>query len=195
MSEAAAGGVAGMVGMAGEVGTVSMHTAVLAIGGNLGDRLENLQAAVDSLADTPNLTITWLSPIYETAPLLEPGAEPQDDYLNAVLGVATALTPDMLLMRVQAVEEALGRTREVRWGARTIDIDIIQFDDLVSDDPDLTLPHPRAARRAFVLAPWHDVRPDDVLAGVGPIAELLEALGGAAAQGATRRDDLGLVLS
>lgn len=174
-------------------GGVRVHTAVLAIGGNLGDRLANLQAAVDSLADTPSLTITWLSPVYETAPLLAEGAEPQDDYLNAVLGVTSALPPDMLLMRTQAIEEALGRTREVHWGARTIDIDIVQIDDLVSAEPDLTLPHPRAAQRAFVLAPWHDAQPDDVLTGAGPVAELLAALGGAAAQGAKRRDDLELL--
>ncbi|GAA1989355.1 2-amino-4-hydroxy-6-hydroxymethyldihydropteridine diphosphokinase [Catenulispora subtropica] len=172
-----------------------MHAAVLALGGNLGDRLENLQAAVDSLADTPSLTISWISPVYETAPLLEEGAEPQDDYLNAVVGVVTALSPDMLLMRAQAIEEALGRVRETRWGARTIDIDIVQVDDLVSAAAELTLPHPRAAQRAFVLAPWHDVRPDDVLAGAGPIAELLAGLGGAEAQGAVRREDLELVLS
>jgi len=172
-----------------------MHTAVLALGGNLGDRLANLQSAVDSLADTPTLTIDWLSPVYETAPLLEPGAEPQDDYLNAVVGVTSALPPDLLLMRAQAIEEALGRTREERWGARTIDVDLVQVDDLISDDPELTLPHPRAAQRAFVLAPWHDARPEDVLVGVGPIADLLAALGGATAQGAVRREDLELMLS
>ncbi|NUP49441.1 MAG: 2-amino-4-hydroxy-6-hydroxymethyldihydropteridine diphosphokinase, partial [Catenulispora sp.] len=153
-----------------------MHSAVLALGGNLGHRLANLQAAVDSLADTPSLTITWLSPVYQTAPLLAEGAEPQEDYLNAVVGVHTALPPEMLLMRTQAIEEALGRTREVHWGPRTIDIDIVQVDELLSGDAELTLPHPRAAQRAFVLAPWHDVRPDDVLTGAGPIAALLDAL-------------------
>jgi len=173
---------------------VRVHTAVLAIGGNLGHRQANLQAAVDSLADTPTLTIAWISPVYETAPLLEEGAEPQDNYLNAVLGVTCALPPEMLLMRTQAIEEALGRTREKHWGARTIDIDIIQVDDLVSDAAELTLPHPRAAQRAFVLAPWHDARPEDVLTGVGPVAELLDALGGPAAQGAARRGDLELLL-
>jgi 2-amino-4-hydroxy-6-hydroxymethyldihydropteridine diphosphokinase len=186
--------MSGTADTAGGEDGVRIHTAVLAIGGNLGDRLANLQAAVDSLADTPTLTVAWLSPVYETAPLLAEGAEPQDDYLNAVLGVTSALPPDMLLMRTQAIEEALGSTREVHWGARTIDIDIIQVDDLVSTEPELTLPHPRAAQRAFVLAPWHDVRPDDVLNGTGPVAELLEALGGAAAQGAVRRDDLELLM-
>jgi len=174
-------------------GGIRLHTAVLAIGGNLGDRLANLQSAVDSLADTPSMTVDWLSPVYETAPLLAEGAEPQDHYLNAVLGVTSALPPDMLLMRTQAIEEALGRTREVHWGARTIDIDIVQFDELVQDEPELTLPHPRAAQRAFVLAPWHDARPEDVLVGAGPVAQLLAALGGAAAQGAARRDDLELM--
>jgi 2-amino-4-hydroxy-6-hydroxymethyldihydropteridine diphosphokinase len=106
----------------------------------------------------------------------------------------TALPSDMLLMRTQAVEDALGRTRQARWAARTIDIDIVRYDDLVSDDPDLLLPHPRSSVRAFVLAPWLDVEPDAELPGVGFAADLLAAIGGPAAQGAARRDDLVLQL-
>jgi 2-amino-4-hydroxy-6-hydroxymethyldihydropteridine diphosphokinase len=170
------------------------HNAVLALGGNLGTRLANLQAAVDSLADTPGLSIAAVSPVYETAPLLESDAAPQDNYFNAVVLVETALPKDLLLMRAQAVEDALGRVREVRWGARTIDIDIIGYDAEMSDDAELTLPHPRAHLRAFVLAPWRDVAPDAELPGHGPIAELLAGLGGAAAQGAVRRGDLALQL-
>ena len=170
------------------------HRAVLSLGGNLGHRLANLQAAVDSLADTPGLIVVAVSPVYQTAALLEPNAAPQDDYFNAVVLVHTALPGDLLLMRTQAIEDALGRTREIRWGARTIDIDIICFDDLVSDDVDLTLPHPRAAMRAFVLAPWEDIDPGAELPGAGRVSELLGSLGGAAAQGAYRRDDLALQL-
>ena len=170
------------------------HRAVLALGGNLGARLDNLQSAVDSLADTPGLLVIAVSPVYETAPLLAAGAEPQDDYFNAVVIVDTALPKDLLLMRTQAVEDALGRTREERWGARTIDIDIVGYDDEQSDDEELTLPHPRAHLRAFVLAPWCDVQPEAELVGHGPIAELLAGLGGAAAQGAVRREDLALQL-
>ena len=166
------------------------HHAVLALGGNLGTRLANLQAAVDSLADTPGLAVAAVSPVYETAALLGPDAPPQDNYFNAVVLIETALPKDLLLIRSHAVEDALGRVREVRWGARTIDIDVIRYDDEVSDDGELTLPHPRAHLRAFVLAPWHDVAPDAELPGLGPIAALLAGLGGAAAQGANRRDDL-----
>jgi 2-amino-4-hydroxy-6-hydroxymethyldihydropteridine diphosphokinase len=170
------------------------HHAVIALGSNLGNRLQNLQAAVDSLADTPGLVVTAVSPVYQTAPLLEPDAAPQDDYFNAVMVVRTALPSDMLLMRTQAVEDALGRTRQARWAARTIDIDIVRYDDLVSDAPDLILPHPRSAVRAFVLAPWLDVEPDAELPGVGRAADLLASIGGPKAQGAARRDDLVLQL-
>jgi 2-amino-4-hydroxy-6-hydroxymethyldihydropteridine diphosphokinase len=170
------------------------HHAVIALGSNLGNRLQNLQAAVDSLADTPGLVVTAVSPVYQTAPLLEPGAAPQEDYFNAVMVVKTALPSDMLLMRTQAVEDALGRTRVARWAARTIDIDIVRYDDLISDNADLTLPHPRSSVRAFVLAPWLDVEPEAELPGVGVAKDLLAAIGGPAAQGAARRDDLALQL-
>ena len=169
-----------------------VHRVVLSIGGNLGNRLSNLQAAVDSLADTPGVSVFAVSPVYQTAPLLQPGAPGQDDYFNAVVIVDSALPHDFLLMRTQAIEDALGRVREVRWGARTIDIDIVVYGDIESDTPELTLPHPRAHERAFVLAPWYDLTPDEVLPGRGRIADLLIGLGGASAQGALRRDDVSL---
>jgi 2-amino-4-hydroxy-6-hydroxymethyldihydropteridine diphosphokinase len=170
------------------------HRAVLSLGANLGRRLANLQAAVDSLADTPGLTIVAVSPVYETAALLQPGAPEQEDYLNAVVVIDTALSADILLMRTQAVEDALGRVRDVRWGPRTMDIDIVLYGDDSSEAPDLTLPHPRAHERAFVLAPWYDLMPDGEFPGHGRIVELLSGLGGASAQGARRRDDLSLQL-
>ncbi|MFF0429728.1 2-amino-4-hydroxy-6-hydroxymethyldihydropteridine diphosphokinase [Streptomyces sp. NPDC004520] len=166
------------------------HWAVLALGANLGNRLETLQGAVDALGDTPGLRVKAVSPVYETAPWgVDPGSQPS--YLNAVALVRTTLPPSSLLERAHAVEEAFHRVREERWGARTIDVDIVAYADVVSEDPVLTLPHPRAHLRAFVLAPWHDVDPDAQLPGRGPIADLLAALG---REGVTPRPDLELRL-
>ncbi|MFB7517482.1 2-amino-4-hydroxy-6-hydroxymethyldihydropteridine diphosphokinase [Streptomyces sp. NPDC056144] len=164
--------------------------AVLALGSNLGNRLETLQGAVDALADTPGLRVKAVSPVYETEPWgVEPGTQPS--YLNAVALVKTTLPPSSLLERAQAVEEAFHRVREERWGARTIDVDIVTYADVVSDDPVLTLPHPRAHERTFVLAPWNDVDPAAELPGHGPVAALLAALGTA---DVTPRADLELRL-
>ena len=147
------------------------NTVVLALGSNLGDRLANLQAAVDALA--PGLEEVAVSPVYETAPV---GGPPQPDYLNAVLVAATSLPPRAVLDRGRAAEAALGRARGPRWGPRTLDVDVIAYGNEISSDPELTLPHPRAHERAFVLAPWHDVDPGAVIPGRGPVAGLLAAL-------------------
>ncbi|GGU79329.1 2-amino-4-hydroxy-6-hydroxymethyldihydropteridine diphosphokinase [Streptomyces litmocidini] len=162
--------------------------AVLALGANLGNRLETLQGAIDALGDTPGLRVKAVSPVYETAPWgVEPDTQPS--YLNAIALVKTTLPPSSLLERAHAVEEAFHRVREERWGARTLDVDIVTYADVVSDDPVLTLPHPRAHQRAFVLVPWHDVDPDARIPGHGPIADLLTALGH---EGVTPRADLEL---
>jgi 2-amino-4-hydroxy-6-hydroxymethyldihydropteridine diphosphokinase len=146
-----------------------MSDAVLSIGSNLGDRLATLQEAVDAFRP-------WLravSPVYETPPW---GPVPQADYLNAVLTVADpAASPADWLDRSFAAERAAGRTRDVRWGPRTLDVDVVAVDDVTSDDPHLTLPHPRAHERAFVLVPWLDLDPDATLAGK-PVAEWVAAL-------------------
>ncbi|HEX2315786.1 MAG TPA: 2-amino-4-hydroxy-6-hydroxymethyldihydropteridine diphosphokinase, partial [Thermomonospora sp.] len=141
---------------------VVQHRTVLSLGSNLGDRLDNLQEAVDALFDAPGLTFVALSPVYETAPYGGPEGDipPQDDYLNVVLVADTRLSPETLLERVLNIENSMRRVREVRWGPRTLDIDIVTFGDLTSDDPRLTLPHPRAHERAFVLVPWADLEPD-----------------------------------
>ncbi|MFF8592017.1 2-amino-4-hydroxy-6-hydroxymethyldihydropteridine diphosphokinase [Streptomyces sp. NPDC015220] len=149
--------------------------AVLSLGSNLGNRLETLQGAVDALEDTPGVRIKAVSPVYETEPWgVEPGSQPS--YFNAVVILKTTLPPSSLLERAHAVEEAFNRVRDERWGPRTIDVDIVAYADLVSDDPGLTLPHPRAHERAFVLAPWHDVDPDAQLPGRGPVADLLASV-------------------
>jgi 2-amino-4-hydroxy-6-hydroxymethyldihydropteridine diphosphokinase len=128
---------------------------------------------VDEIARIPEVQVMAVSPVYETVPV---GGPPQPDYLNAVLLVRTTLSPRALLDRLHEVEAAFDRVREVRWGPRTLDIDIITVDGEVSADPELTLPHPRAHERAFVLAPWHDVDPHAVLLGHGPVAALLDSV-------------------
>ncbi|MVO86721.1 2-amino-4-hydroxy-6-hydroxymethyldihydropteridine diphosphokinase [Streptomyces sp. p1417] len=164
--------------------------AVISLGSNLGNRLETLQGAVDALEDTPGLRVKAVSPVYETEPWgVEPGSQPA--YFNAVVVVRTTLPPASLLERAQAVEEAFHRVRDERWGPRTIDVDIVAYADVVSDDPVLTLPHPRAHERAFVLAPWHDVEPQAQLPGHGPVARLLDDV---TREGVAPRADLELRL-
>jgi 2-amino-4-hydroxy-6-hydroxymethyldihydropteridine diphosphokinase len=148
--------------------------AVLALGSNLGDRLENLQGAIDALFDAPGLDFIAVSPVYETAPV---GGPDQPDYLNAVIIVDTALPARTILDRAHGVEEAFQRVRAERWGPRTLDLDLITCGDETSDDPELTLPHPRAHERVFVLLPWHDIDPDAEIPGHGSVAKLLAELG------------------
>jgi 2-amino-4-hydroxy-6-hydroxymethyldihydropteridine diphosphokinase len=146
-----------------------MSVAVLSIGSNLGDRAATLQGAVEAFRP-------WLravSPVYETAPW---GPVPQDDYLNAVLVADDpAASPAAWLQRAQAAEQAAGRVRDQRWGPRTLDVDVIAVDDVRSDEPELTLPHPRAAERAFVLVPWLAADPEAAL-GDRAVRELVAAL-------------------
>lgn len=164
--------------------------AVVSLGSNLGNRLETLQGAVDALADTPGVRVKAVSHVYETEPWgVEPGSQP--NYLNAVVRLRTTLPPSSLLERGHAIEEAFARVRDERWGPRTIDVDIVWYQDAVSADPALTLPHPRAHERAFVLVPWRDVDPDAVVPGQGTVAELLEAMGH---EGVTLREDVELRL-
>jgi 2-amino-4-hydroxy-6-hydroxymethyldihydropteridine diphosphokinase len=143
----------------------------LALGSNLGDRQATLQGGVDAIAGRGQVRVLAVSPLYETAPV---GGPSQPDYLNAVVLVRTALRPRDLLDRLHEIEAAFDRVRMVRWGARTLDIDIIAYGDERSEDEELTLPHPRAHERAFVLAPWHDIDPSAVLPGRGAIAALLD---------------------
>jgi 2-amino-4-hydroxy-6-hydroxymethyldihydropteridine diphosphokinase len=164
--------------------------AVLSLGSNLGNRLETLQGAIDALEDTPGVRIKAVSPVYETEPWgVEPGTQPS--YLNAVVVLKTTLPPSSLLERAHAIEEAFNRVRDERWGPRTIDVDIVAYDGVVSDDPRLTLPHPRAHERGFVLAPWHDVDPEAQLPGHGPVAGLLTSV---TRTGVEPREDLELRL-
>ena len=146
---------------------------VLAIGGNLGDVPVTLMHTVEALSYMEGFQIEDVSPIMRTKPVLAPGQAPQPDYWNAVVVGSAIATPDELFAQTSRIERELGRERHERWGARSVDIDIIQVEGLASSDPVLTLPHPRAKDRAFVLAPWLLCEPDAVLEGVGRVCDLL----------------------
>jgi 2-amino-4-hydroxy-6-hydroxymethyldihydropteridine diphosphokinase len=161
------------------------RAVVISLGSNLGDRLANLQLGVDTLA-RGGLDCMTVSGVYETAPV---GGPDQDDYLNAVVVATTELPARAVLRLGAAAEAAAGRERTVRWGPRTLDVDVITCDDEVSADPELTLPHPRAHERAFVLMPWLEVDPAAVLPGRGAVAGLLATTGRA---GVRRRPELAL---
>jgi 2-amino-4-hydroxy-6-hydroxymethyldihydropteridine diphosphokinase len=144
--------------------------AVIALGSNLGERNDTLSAAVADLVDPPEVRLLAISPIFQTKPVGGPPGQP--DFLNMVIAVETTLPPLELLRHCQAVERKHLRVRNVRWGPRTLDADIITYGDLASGDPLLTLPHPRAAERAFVLYPWSLIDPAAELNGerVGELA-------------------------
>jgi len=160
---------------------------VLALGSNLGDRIANLRLGIEAL-EGGAIALTAVSGVFETTPV---GGPEQDNYLNVVVLAVSSLPARQVLERCAAAESAAGRVRTVRWGPRTLDVDIITCDDETYDEPDLTVPHPRAHERAFVLAPWLDVEPSAVLPGQGRVADLLAAL---PAAGAWRRPDLRLAL-
>ena len=154
-----------------------MEPAVVAFGSNLGDREATIRAALDDLARTPEIRVDAVSPLIETAALRMDGVdEDAPRYLNGVALVSTALDPHALLDELQRIEDANGRVRLERWGDRTLDLDLIAMGDRRIQDDRLTLPHPRAAEREFVLAPWLDVDPDAELPGLGRVDTLLAGL-------------------
>ena len=149
---------------------------VVAMGANLGDAGSTLAAAVAALARVDGVRVDRVSPLFETDPV---GGPDQPVYLNAVLLAHTRLAPHRLLAALHRVEANHGRVRDIRWGARTLDLDLVQYGDpttggdVVSGDPDLTLPHPRAHERAFVLAPWAGVDPEARLRVQGPDGDVV----------------------
>ena len=130
--------------------------AYLGLGSNLGNRDGLLQQAVDGLARFPDVTVVAVSPVYETAPV---GGPEQPDYLNAVVALETEASPHRLLEVAHELEAAAHRIRAERWGPRTLDVDVLLVDDLLVDEPDLVVPHPRMWERAFVMAPLADLDP------------------------------------
>ncbi|UOQ56276.1 2-amino-4-hydroxy-6-hydroxymethyldihydropteridine diphosphokinase [Leucobacter allii] len=151
---------------------------LLAFGANLGDRGETIRAAQRELAAAPGIREFAASPLRETIALTASGPDPEAPrYLNGVARAATTLTPHALLDLLQEVEAVHGRVRDVHWGDRTLDIDLILYGGRVVQDERLTVPHPRAHERDFVLAPWLALEPDAVLMGHGRVAELLARVG------------------
>lgn len=150
--------------------------AVIALGSNLGDREENLRAAVRDIAALDGVTVTAVSGIVQSHAVKPTGTDATaPDYLNAVMLVQSALHPEALLVELNRIEAEHGRVRAERWGDRTLDLDIIAFAGLERDSDDLTLPHPRAWERAFVIVPWLQVDPDAEISGYGRIDALLVA--------------------
>jgi 2-amino-4-hydroxy-6-hydroxymethyldihydropteridine diphosphokinase len=145
--------------------------AFVALGGNVGDTRNTLNRAIAAFCDGEKVRLLARSSDYRTRPW---GVEDQPPFINSCIAVATGLAPRALLDRAQAVERALGRERakERRWGPRPIDVDLIAYDDLALDEPDLTLPHPRLFERAFMLAPLAEIAPERLIAG----RRVLEAL-------------------
>jgi 2-amino-4-hydroxy-6-hydroxymethyldihydropteridine diphosphokinase len=143
--------------------TIDVGTrAFLGIGSNLGDRLGSLQAAADRLASSEGVRLVASSRVYETEPV---GGPDQPEFLNVVVEVDTDLTARELLTTCLGVERDLGRIRDVRWGPRTVDVDLLIFDRAVIDEPGLVVPHPRAHERSFAVMPLLELEPDPVLAG------------------------------
>lgn len=150
-----------------------IRQCVIALGSNVGDRHVKLQGAVDALRDTPGVFLTAVSSIYETEPVDAP--EGSEKFLNAVVLADSTLSAHLLLDRALAIETAYGRERPGERNApRTLDVDIILIGDRRADDDDLTLPHPRAHERAFVLVPWLEVDPEAELPDHGAVRELAD---------------------
>ena len=133
------------------------HTAYIGMGSNLGDRLHYLKEASALLSAADGIQMKKRSPIYETVPV---GYADQPDFLNCIAEISTALSPWELLKQCLVIERRLERKRTVRWGPRTVDLDLLFYDDLVQNDPECTVPHPRIHERAFVLIPLMDLAPD-----------------------------------
>jgi 2-amino-4-hydroxy-6-hydroxymethyldihydropteridine diphosphokinase len=146
--------------------------AVIGLGSNLGDKVAHIDRAIALLTRDGSVRELARSRYYRTAPW---GYTEQDWFVNACLRVATALSPRELLARCLAVEEAMGRKREVRWGPRIIDLDILLYGDSAIDEPGLVVPHPQIGARAFVLVPLLDVAPDARIAN-RPARDLLAGL-------------------
>ena len=156
---------------------MSVTRAALGFGSNLGDRRAHLENAIATIAAAPGVTVVGISPFLETVPV---GGPDQPNYLNAVVVIDTSITPDALLALAQRCEADAQRVRHERWGPRTLDVDVLAYGELSSDDPELILPHPRAIERAFVMVPWASVDPEFVVAGraVAEWARQLDAHGG-----------------
>jgi len=152
--------------------------AVLALGGNLGDREKTLTDAIAAISEIKGVTLVAQSPLVESVAVTAAGLDDsQPSYLNCVVLVDTKLKPKQLLAALNQIENDFGRIRLERWAARTLDIDIIRYGDELIETKSLVVPHPRAHERAFVLVPWGLVDPDAVLPGAGRVVDLAAEVG------------------
>lgn len=156
---------------------MAKENAVLALGSNLGDRGEHLRQAAEELGQVPGIKVVKLSPLVESFAVTPAGIdESRPKYLNAVLLIHTSLKPKDLLAACRLVESEHGRVRVEKWGSRTLDVDIITYGSVLKTSKELTIPHPRAYQRGFVLVPWLLADAEAILPGHGPVAELVEHL-------------------
>lgn len=153
---------------------MQLARAYIGIGSNLEHPETQLRRAFRALAELPASRCVACSPLYRSEAVGGPPDQPE--YLNAVAAVDTTLQPEALLTALQAIEATQGRVRTVRWGPRTLDLDLLLYDDLVLDGPRLTLPHPRLHQRAFVVYPLYDIAPDLKIPGQGLLSELLKKI-------------------
>lgn len=151
-----------------------MTLAYIGLGSNIGDREQNLRKAVSMLGEAQGVEVARLSRIYETTPV---GDVEQGDFLNAVVEIETNLAPPQLLKLTKSIEERGHRVRTVHWGPRTIDLDILLYDDVEMNEPHLNLPHPEVSKRAFVLVPLAELAPEKRLPNGKTIRALLDDLG------------------
>jgi 2-amino-4-hydroxy-6-hydroxymethyldihydropteridine diphosphokinase len=166
-----------------------IRQAVLALGSNLGDRIDKLQGGVSALEDTPEVTVVAISSVYETEPV--GGPDSSGKFLNAVVLIDTTLTVHTLLDRALAIEDAFGRERSEPGAPRTLDVDVIVVGNRVAEDEQLVLPHPRAHERGFVLVPWLEIDPEGEIPGKGFVADLI---GDVDTSGIVKREDLEIIL-
>lgn len=151
-----------------------MKIAYLGIGGNIGDSKSNIEETVELLKKNEHIEVTKVSSTYETEPV---GYTDQDWFLNIVVEIKTSLEPLKLLEACQAIENELKRERTIRWGPRTIDVDILLYEDLTSDSEVLTVPHPRMTQRAFAMVPLYEINKDLQINGID-IKDIVDNLGG-----------------
>jgi 2-amino-4-hydroxy-6-hydroxymethyldihydropteridine diphosphokinase len=151
--------------------------AVIALGANLGDKEKTISKAQKQIGKIRGVELVANSKKYRSEALTEHGIDPnQPEYINAVSLIDTTLSPKKLLSRLNEIENKFGRVRSAKWAARTLDLDIIIFGTSIAETKSLSIPHPRAHERAFVLIPWLEIDPEAVLTGVGPVGELAKGM-------------------
>ena len=145
--------------------------AVISLGSNIGDKFSYLQSAVNEINGLSNSEILICSSVYKTKPI---GFEAQDDFLNSVLILETDFSAEELLLKLLLIELNLGRERSIKWGPRTIDLDLIDYEKMIMNSDKLTLPHPRAHERCFVLKPWNEIDENAEISAQGKVKDLLQ---------------------